>query len=606
MAKDSTIDPDSQETRLEILSVQVQQRGAASSTFLPISFNYTGQNPISEAYQGPIWLPQDPTSDVGLENITRLTLKWIQDCQNTHNRCGHGDNHGNIDYLPTRLIDVGTDDEKQPPKLFLPDGSKNLEYVALSYAWGPVNNHVTKTTASNLQVMMEGLPFSQLPKTVQDAIIFTRKLGFQYLWVDALCILQSRGPDDEDHKADWSHEATCFGYYYQNAMITISATGAKSADDGLFLSRPALSFDPKPVTFRRQRPSGEIRHVSILPKVPSWVSEMKRAPLYERGWAIQERILSTRVVHFSTNMVLWECQERRATEIDYAGSSPRDNGMIYEEVSDFMPVFWDIQRNGAEASQAIYEWYSFVEGYTAAKFTFIGDRLPALSGISTLIQKHIAQKYGAGLWELAIPQGLAWFLVEESVTNTSHLTSATDTRMDFQLILPSWSWAASRGPVKFLSLLDTWETMLKVENWEVKSVGVDTSGQVLRARLKVRGVFKIINLKDLIESRCQDFESGTSFLGLQSKIGHLDFARAVYMDAEVGAQCGSEVHPCVLVGTTYVPGSSRTKGPIACALILEPAGLSGGSEEYRRIGFLCVPLENWSSKDLEEKVIELV
>lgn len=33
-----------------------------------------------------------------------------------------------------------------------------------------------------------------LPKTGQDAVFIVRKLGFRYLWVDSLCIIQ----DDED------------------------------------------------------------------------------------------------------------------------------------------------------------------------------------------------------------------------------------------------------------------------------------------------------------------------------------------------------------------------------------------------------------------------
>ncbi|CAG7562024.1 unnamed protein product [Fusarium equiseti] len=488
ITKDSTIDPVSDESRLEILSVKVHQWNGANSTYLSVLFNNGGQKQAFEAYRELVGQLQDPTSDEGMENIVCLTSRWIRNCRDSHRQCRHPDAQNNLDWLPSRLVDVGTDDSTQPPRLFFPrkdQGSKNPEYVALSYAWGPVSNHSFKTTASNLQAMLESLPFSQLPKMIQDAIIFTRKLGFRYLWVDALCILQSEGPDDMNHKEDWSREATRFGYYYQNATVTLSATGAKSSDEGLFLPRPAQAFDLEPVILRRKLRTSETREISILPKVPSWTSEIKGAPLYERGWAIQERMLSTRVVHFANNMVLWECHERRATEIDHDGLSlkDRDSGMVYEEVSDFMPVFRNLQRQGKGASQVIREWYSFIEGYTSAKFTFAGDRLPALSGISALIQKYIPQRYGAGLWQSAIPEGLAWLKEVDSTVNSS------GTRADFQLKLPSWSWATSRGPVRFLSSLDTWETMLEVGNWEVKSAGVDTSGQVLEAELRVRGPF---------------------------------------------------------------------------------------------------------------------
>lgn len=37
--------------------------------------------------------------------------------------------------------------------------------------------------------------FHKLPKTLQDAVIITCKLGFRYIWIDCLCIDQD-DPDD--------------------------------------------------------------------------------------------------------------------------------------------------------------------------------------------------------------------------------------------------------------------------------------------------------------------------------------------------------------------------------------------------------------------------
>ncbi|KAF9767937.1 hypothetical protein IL306_014832 [Fusarium sp. DS 682] len=607
MTKHSTIDTLSQEDRLEILTVRVQLQGATNSMYLPILSNCGGQKQAFEAYQGLVGQLQDPNSDEGLESIVRLASEWIESCRNTHIHCVHGDIQNDSRCSPTRLIDVGTEDPTQPPKLFIPDqGAKAVEYVALSYAWGPVS-HFIKTTASNLEAMVKELPVSELPKTIRDAVVFTRKLSFKYLWVDALCILQSEGPDDMRHKDDWSHEATRFGDYYQNAILTISAIGAKSSDAGLFLPRPALGFEPKPVILRRERPSGETTDVSILPKVPSWLSEVKKAPLYERGWAIQERMLSTRVLHFAPNMVLWECHERRATEIDQAGLSLREEGVMYEEVSDFLPIFRNLQRKDEKASRAIQEWYSFIEGYTAAKFTFVGDRLPALSGIAAVIQKHIPQRYGAGLWESAILEGLAWLVEGDLTVDTSHLTDNTGIREDFQLKLPSWSWAVSRGPVRFLSTLETWETKLQVEKWEVKSAGMDTSGQVLGARLKVRGFFKVFDLSQIGLMPHVDAELGTHILEHESKTGLVDFTQAAFMDAKLDTQHGSQTYACILVGTAYITGLDRNGGVTVGALILEPTGrLQGEIEEYRRVGFICLPFDDYWRKDVEKKTIEMV
>lgn len=47
---------------------------------------------------------------------------------------------------------------------------------------------------------MQCIALDAMPKTFRDAIVFTRGLGIQWLWVDSLCILQ-------DDLKDWQHEA---------------------------------------------------------------------------------------------------------------------------------------------------------------------------------------------------------------------------------------------------------------------------------------------------------------------------------------------------------------------------------------------------------------
>jgi hypothetical protein len=37
---------------------------------------------------------------------------------------------------------------------------------------------------------LEGVLFEKLCKSFQDAVIVTRAIGLQYLWIDSLCILQ--------------------------------------------------------------------------------------------------------------------------------------------------------------------------------------------------------------------------------------------------------------------------------------------------------------------------------------------------------------------------------------------------------------------------------
>ena len=65
---------------------------------------------------------------------------------------------------------------------------------------------------------------------MKEALLVTRALGFQYLWIDALCLVQ----DDPD---DWSREAASMQQVYSNATLTIAPLTGTTSDAGLFTSR---------------------------------------------------------------------------------------------------------------------------------------------------------------------------------------------------------------------------------------------------------------------------------------------------------------------------------------------------------------------------------
>jgi hypothetical protein len=533
----------------------------------------------------------DPNAPDSIGKIASLASTWVQNCRQTHQNCGSYHTKMGPKVLPTRLIDVGTDIPDQPPKLFIPlRHLRSLEYIALSYAWGPVGNFV-KTTSFNLEAMTQHLPWTQLPKTIQDAIMVTRRLGVRYLWVDALCILQSEGPDDMKHKEDWLCEAARFGQYYENALLTIAATGASSSDDGLLLPRPILRFEPKSIKFR----PGKALSYTIRSRIPSWLSDTYCAPLSERGWAIQERLLSRRVLHFAENLILWECHDRRATELDPQGLDPIGPEDLNLLNIEFITKCRDLYAKGLESDDFVDQWYSFISTYSGSDFTFVSDRLPALSGIASIIQQTTQQKYVAGLWESDIPRGLAWQTCGPFRFDTSHLVDpqiiGRPTKVDSKLILPSWCWAVSKGSASSFCQIG-WTPLVQVESWEVESQGTSTSGQLRGARLALRGSLAMLNLADLgfVPHPCTDIADHV--LGRDPDECYTDFCELVRMDAIVDSQVRHLSHPCLLIGSTNVPTRSLGTQVTGGAIILQATGrCSGLIKEYRRIGFISLPIQ---------------
>ena len=61
----------------------------------------------------------------------------------------------------------------------------------------------------------------------------TRNLGYRYLWIDSLCIVQ----DDQE---DWDREATLMYNVYTNAECNLAAAASRDSSGGLFFKRTGL------------------------------------------------------------------------------------------------------------------------------------------------------------------------------------------------------------------------------------------------------------------------------------------------------------------------------------------------------------------------------
>lgn len=72
-----------------------------------------------------------------------------------------------------------------------------------------------KTTGSTLAERMAGIAWDELSKTFQDALVATKGLGFRYIWIDSLCIIQ-------DSEEDFQLECAKTGSVYSNAVCTIA------------------------------------------------------------------------------------------------------------------------------------------------------------------------------------------------------------------------------------------------------------------------------------------------------------------------------------------------------------------------------------------------
>jgi hypothetical protein len=127
----------------------------------------------------------------------------------------------------------------------------------------------------------------------QHAVVATRELGLEYLWIDSLCIIQ--GPD-----GDFDAEAKRMEDVFSSAFCVIAASSAHGQNDG-FLDRQVRH--PGCLTFEQRG----MPPIYVSRFIDDFSTDVLQAPLSQRGWVLQERVLARRTFYFTERQTYWEC-----------------------------------------------------------------------------------------------------------------------------------------------------------------------------------------------------------------------------------------------------------------------------------------------------------
>lgn len=168
-----------------------------------------------------------------------------------------------------------------PERPFIEDGQCRIgDYVTLSYKWGDGVRYTS--SKQNIEDHYTSIPRTQLPTTFCEAIDITYNLGFQWLWIDALCILQ-------DSTIDQANEIDRMGVIFRSSALTLFACSTDNADAGLSSNRDPRWVKPCKLTLRA---SFDEHHFQCSTYVSINRLEMPSVPLFTRGWVLQEEVLA--------------------------------------------------------------------------------------------------------------------------------------------------------------------------------------------------------------------------------------------------------------------------------------------------------------------------
>jgi hypothetical protein len=320
------------------------------------------------------------------------------------------------------------------------------KYAALSYVWGEAGKHCLNLHMGNLQSLQSSLLGHAMPigQTIQDAIVVTKRLSLQYLWVDSLCVVQRHEFVEDDPHARAS-QIEQMDRIYGHASITIAAAGGQDANSGLpGISTPAA---------RNQIASEVLPNINVLLAI----NYSKTLGKWDtRAWTLQEKLLSKRMLIFNGGYVSFHCRHgvlREDMPADHAANGPAQIPWVNHPKStpvSLVKHLWD----GTPAllrSPFFSEYAALLAQYTSRDMTDSRDALnavlgllkvlekmsrggnPAASALSTNTAPEPTSSYTLyGLPEEFLDLALMW---QPPAAKGVHLTKRTHDD------LPSWSWA---------------------------------------------------------------------------------------------------------------------------------------------------------------------
>lgn len=421
-----------------------------------------------------------------------LANKWLNHCAQNHPVCCEL-SKSQQQWYPTRLLEVASPSQVRLriTNVDPPDGP----YLSLSHCWGSAQ--FLKLTTQNIESFQREIPNASLTKTFQNAIFITRKLGVRFLWIDALCITQNS--DD-----DWRREAATMGNVYQNALCNIAATGASDSSEGCFWDRNPLLAQACRVDFSWELPYTGSYYCF---DVSLWPQHVGEAPLNGRGWVVQERILSPRILHFGKQQMFWECYEMEASESFPSGLPESEDPrtfIVRTGLKRLDSAIRHVVRNARNKMSldprldGYAYWDGIVDVYTRCSLTRQSDKLIALSGIAKEMSTLLHDKYLAGLWETNLPYQLLWSIARPLTDNKGQPCFRP---RSYQA--PTWSWASMDGHVVPGNRIPgtNWRLLPKLLEAQIDSVASDPTGQIAGARLLARGVLRLATWQCLWSGR---------------------------------------------------------------------------------------------------------
>lgn len=244
--------------------------------------------------------------------------------------------------------------------------------------------------------------FPALPQVIKDAIELVRRLGFRYLWVDSLCIIQ-------DSERSWWLNAGDMDLIYGNAIFTICVADGTDASTGLKAMHESIGT------------GSDDQHMAYCHKdvqlVVSRPPEMyiKGSKWNTRAWTFQERFLSRRSIIFTGSRVYFQCRSTGMSEDIFADREGAGWSLDFTDAP--LQIFRQLPR------RSIWVYMKLVELYTSRHLTKEQEIIAAFGGILHVMQQTMNAAFVFGLPSSHFDLALLWEHTERAHRRPSWTTA---------------------------------------------------------------------------------------------------------------------------------------------------------------------------------------
>ncbi|KAK8052489.1 hypothetical protein PG993_003874 [Apiospora rasikravindrae] len=388
-----------------------------------------------------------PAPDAGLslgrntgdEATFDVAKMWLSKCLKEHRLCAENDDAARV-VRPKRLLQL--DDTISLVDSTVATGH---DYVALSHCWGRqvLVPRLLKDTEAELRA---GVGLSYLPQTFQHAVLITKKLGFRFLWIDSLCIIQ-------DSAEDWRDQAEIMALVYNNSVLTIAALKSSGSHEGCFTdARNPLRL--RPCVSDKLGVSVSSWDFGRLWEVEVNSSGYGASPLHSRAWVVQERYSAPRTLLYGANGIYWECRCAQASEAHYCDVAWDDeaNKKTWLQRLEIGSTD-DAQQhsNGTATKKSAVvswkdHWIGLLKTYSSCQLTQSTDKIIAVTGLIKEIERRSKAKPRCilGLWDYDLPGMVLWYRTRDSAHFATDIIGRLDNNM------PTWTWASVEGRCSYL------------------------------------------------------------------------------------------------------------------------------------------------------------